>query len=138
MCILKLTHVFRLMQQYPLHLFPVCGDTLTVPTDGKITVTSPNYPDDYPDNMDCVWYISSESGNAILAEYQSFNLEECCDFYSAGNGAVPGEASSLIWQHSGTLLPADFTSTGPSIWMTMTSDASVSARGFRVILTDTG
>ncbi|XP_070542875.1 tolloid-like protein 1 [Ptychodera flava] len=115
-----------------------CFQAHIVPTGGKITITSPRYPEDYPNDIACRWEIDSESGNTMLVEYQDFVLQDCCDYYSAGNGKVPSQETSVIWEHNGINLPPDFTSSGPSVWMTLTTDSAVSARGFRITVTDTG
>ncbi|XP_070570521.1 CUB and sushi domain-containing protein 1-like [Ptychodera flava] len=115
-----------------------CETTVVIPPGGKVVVTSPNYPDPYPDNMRCSWNISSESGGKMLVAFHHFDLEESFDYYSAGNGDFPSEETAVVWQHTGRFLPPDFTSTGSLVWMTMFSDSSVAGRGFRVIITDMG
>ncbi|XP_070570522.1 CUB and sushi domain-containing protein 1-like [Ptychodera flava] len=115
-----------------------CETDVVVPSGGKVTVTSPNYPDPYPDNMRCSWNISSESGGSMFVAFQNFDLEDGFDFLSAGNGGLPSQETAVIWQHTGNFLPPDFTSTGPLVWIAMYSDSSVAGLGFRVILTDMG
>lgn len=37
-------------------------------------LTSPNYPDDYRPNKDCIWKISVEEGYSVALKFQSFEV----------------------------------------------------------------
>ena len=52
--------------------FPVCGNALT---DQTGLITSPNYPNNYPHNRECVWTITANNGNQILLNITDFRLE---------------------------------------------------------------
>ena len=49
-----------------------CGGTLTG-TEG--TVTSPNYPDSYNHNEDCVWIITVPDSDNVVLQFNHFGLE---------------------------------------------------------------
>ncbi|XP_077982027.1 tolloid-like protein 2 [Glandiceps talaboti] len=115
-----------------------CTEEITIPAGGKTSITSPNYPNNYPDNAACKWTVQSGSGSNIMVQFQDFELEGCCDYVSSGNGDEPSQATSVIWRHNGIMLPEDYLSNMPTVWLTFTSDSSVTFRGFRVTLTDTG
>ena len=53
------------------HLAP-CGGTFYTPTG---TVSSPNYPNRYPNNNDCYYNIIAPTGIQIHLNFLSFNLE---------------------------------------------------------------
>ena len=36
---------------------------------------SPNYPDQYPHNTDCVWEISVREGRTVALTFDDFNIE---------------------------------------------------------------
>ena len=56
-----------------VHLFPLaigpfpCGDVLA--ESGKIQ--SFNYPNDYPNNEDCIWKITVPSGSNVMLEFET-------------------------------------------------------------------
>ena len=39
-------------------------------------ITSPNYPDPYPSNRECVWVITAPQKNRINIEVENFELEK--------------------------------------------------------------
>jgi hypothetical protein len=47
-------------------------------------ISSPNYPNNYPDNTDCTSVITADTGLQIRLEFSAFQLEECnsceCDY----------------------------------------------------------
>lgn len=44
------------------------------------TLTSPNYPYNYPDYVDCYYYITVSTGYIIQLTVEDFCTEACCDF----------------------------------------------------------
>lgn len=50
----------------------VCGAELT---DSTGVITSPNYPNNYPHERECVWTITAQDGNQILLNVTDFRLE---------------------------------------------------------------
>ena len=53
-------------------LFSVCGAELT---DSTGLITSPNYPNNYPHERECVWTIAAPDGNQVLLNVTDFLLE---------------------------------------------------------------
>ena len=52
-------------------------------------IVSPEYPNPYPDNLDCAYVITLETGYYIELTFTSFNLDgpsygECHDFVKVG------------------------------------------------------
>jgi len=39
------------------------------------SLTSPNYPADYPDEADCIWSIHTTAGTVILLRFDAFDVE---------------------------------------------------------------
>ena len=60
-------------------LLTACGGSAEI----EGTITSPNYPSDYPDDLDILWIIMAEPGQTIRADIVDFALEldEGCDQY---------------------------------------------------------
>ncbi|CAG0896972.1 unnamed protein product [Darwinula stevensoni] len=51
-----------------------CGGNFTEPTGN---FSSPNYPDEYPNNILCDYFIDVEPGNGIELTFVDFELEDC-------------------------------------------------------------
>ena len=79
-----------LLYSYSLTV-PGCGGVLNV-TDTVQTVTSPGYPGDYLNNLNCVWSMSTLAGNRIWMNITDIDLEShsSCnyDVLSIFNGKV--------------------------------------------------
>ena len=52
-----------------------CGGILSSP---RGILTSPLYPDNYPDNAECTYLISQPIGKVILIHVQSFDIDDVC------------------------------------------------------------
>ncbi|XP_028278938.1 deleted in malignant brain tumors 1 protein-like isoform X4 [Parambassis ranga] len=105
-----------------------CGGYLT---SSSGTFYSPNYPNPYPNNAVCVWYIRL-SGQRVELELSDVNIElESSCFYDAiyiYDG--PSTSSSLLGMLCGRK-NSTFYSTGPSLTVSFKSDSIVSYSGFR-------
>ena len=56
-----------------LNIEAPCGDQLSGPS-GKIT--SPDWPNEYPNFADCFWGIDCSNGENVEITFDSFELEE--------------------------------------------------------------
>ena len=54
-----------------------CGGSIRLVDDSSTsTVMSPNYPQNYPHNVDCVWVITAPAGESVQADFdENFNIE---------------------------------------------------------------
>jgi len=112
--------------------FP-CGDVLA--ESGKIQ--SFNYPNDYPNNEDCIWKITVPSGSNVMLEFETpFDIERCrsrsdCsyDYLEIRDG---GAATSpfLGEKLCGTTVPNTIKSTGNTMFVKFHSDGSQPRIGF--------
>ena len=59
-----------------------CGGVLKGPTG---TITSPNYPRNYPDNARCSWRITVGEGNIIELVFLDFEIEAASPIKGCGN-----------------------------------------------------
>lgn len=66
-----------------------CGGTLRG-TAGSIT--SPGYPAEYDNNLDCTWSILAEPGDTIALVFNDFLLEDKYDFLE-----ISGTEAPSIW-----------------------------------------
>lgn len=53
-----------------------CGGTIEL-KDGDLPgyITSPNYPSDYPQNIDCVWIVMVPNGESVQLDFEDFYIE---------------------------------------------------------------
>uniref|UniRef100_A0A671RRK0 CUB and zona pellucida-like domains 1, tandem duplicate 2 n=1 Tax=Sinocyclocheilus anshuiensis TaxID=1608454 RepID=A0A671RRK0_9TELE len=67
---------------------PQCGGHLY----GSGLFSSPNYPNYYPDNAYCVWYLSAQQGQRIFLTFADVQLERCCncDYITVYDGSSTG------------------------------------------------
>ncbi|PVD37829.1 hypothetical protein C0Q70_00431 [Pomacea canaliculata] len=89
-------------------------------------LTSPNYPDDYRPNKDCIWKISVEEGYSVALKFQSFEIENhdnCVyDYLEVRDGSE--ESSPLLGRYCGYKIPDDIKSSGNKLYVKFVSDGS--------------
>ncbi|GFR71311.1 Tolloid-like protein 1 [Elysia marginata] len=110
-----------------------CGGALS---GSSGTVQSPNYPDRYPHNANCVWTITTEPGTQVRLTFSSFLLENSnnCSYDSLmlrdGNS---NEAAMLGEPLCGAFLPFPVTSTSNVMYIEFKSDDVIRASGFQAL-----
>ncbi|XP_030840490.1 atrial natriuretic peptide-converting enzyme-like [Strongylocentrotus purpuratus] len=97
------------------------------------SISSPNYPNEYPNNAYYTWYITAPSNYSVLITFIAFNLESGYDHLSIGNGHTPGNLVAKTF--SGQDIPASLRLYSSNSWMRFTSDYSVKRQGFQLQLT---
>lgn len=97
-----------------------------------VTIVSPNFPSNYVNNAKMEWLVSGPEGSRIVANFHSFELESGYDFLSIGFGFDSSDQTSLLVTLSGSNLPEDVASVSNEMWLTFTSDNSVTKQGFSV------
>ncbi|KAM6972968.1 CUB and sushi domain-containing protein 3-like [Aplochiton taeniatus] len=110
----------------PMCIFP-CLSNFTAPMG---TVLSPDYPEGYGNNMNCVWLIQSEPGSRIHLSFNDFDLEAPYDFLSLKDGEA-GDAV-LLGRFSGAEVPSHLTSNTNTLRLEFQADHSMSGRGFNI------
>ena len=110
--------------------FSGCGSQMT--GEGGF-FTSPNYPEPYPVNLQCVWTIVTAPGDTIELKFQEFHLENSgsCgyDFVEIRDGS--SLLSPLIGKFCSSKIIGPINSVGNSLFIRLTSDGTVSEKGFR-------
>ncbi|XP_063003684.1 cubilin [Elgaria multicarinata webbii] len=107
-----------------------CGGTFHME---RGAFSSPNFPEPYPMNVECVWNIPSSPGNRLQLSFTEFQMEEsegCTkDYVEIREGSFSGQ---LLGRYCGNSLPVNYTSiTAHSLWVKFASDSSDSRRGFQ-------
>ncbi|KAJ8042168.1 CUB and sushi domain-containing protein 1 [Holothuria leucospilota] len=99
---------------------------------------SPNYPANYPKNLNYTWYLSTLPGLQLLLTFFNVSTEYNYDYISVrdGNTSFNGE---LLLQWSGVSLLDDVRvlSRGNDLIVTFESDRSVTRRGFTFLVETT-
>ncbi|XP_043283629.1 tolloid-like protein 1 [Venturia canescens] len=106
-----------------------CKYEITAPAG---TISSPNYPNNYPSRKDCVWHFTTTQGHRIKLMFKVFEMEphqECAyDHIAIYDGDSPD--SHTLGRFCGTKEPHPIIATSNQMFMVFKSDASVQRKGF--------
>ncbi|XP_059183305.1 cubilin [Centropristis striata] len=113
---------------------PGCGGTFT---ESEGVIISPNWPNDYAHNRQCIYLIRLPVGEKVSLNFTDMNVEShstCTfDYVEVRDGRM--ETDPLIGKYCGSSLPAPILSSSNSLWIRFRSDSSVSRAGFRAVYT---
>ncbi|CAI2357829.1 unnamed protein product [Caenorhabditis sp. 36 PRJEB53466] len=96
-------------------------------------INSPNHLNDYPKGQNCSWHFVTTPGHRLMLTFSSFQVEEHSQCkYDAVSVFDGGDGSSqLAGVFCGLAPPPLLLSSSNELYLTFTSDASVSRRGFQ-------
>lgn len=113
----------------------ICGGVINK---SRGTLTSPNSPDDYRANQECVWRITVPKAYLVGLMFQSFEIENhdnCVyDYLEIRDG--PDETSPSLGKFCGYKVPEDIKSSGNQLYVKFVSDGSVQKAGFSATFTE--
>ncbi|MED6278602.1 hypothetical protein CHARACLAT_025604, partial [Characodon lateralis] len=107
-----------------------CGGNVGGPSG---SISSPGYPNRYPENTECIWYVTSTPGSSVTLNIHEFDVEfhENCNYdVLEVYGGPDLQAPRLARLCSTTSSPMQVSSTGNLLTVRFKSDAYVSGRGF--------
>lgn len=104
-----------------------CMSNFTAPSG---TVLSPDYPEGYGNNMNCVWLIQSDPGSRIHLAFNDFDLEAPYDSLTVKDGET--NDATVIGRFSGAESPSHLTSNTNTLRLEFQADHSMSGRGFNI------
>lgn len=104
-----------------------CMSNFTAPSG---TVLSPDYPEGYGNNMNCVWLIQSEPGSRIHLAFNDFDLEAPYDSLTVKDGET--NDALVIGRFTGAESPSHLTSNTNTLRLEFQADHSMSGRGFNI------
>ncbi|XP_052522856.1 enteropeptidase [Tympanuchus pallidicinctus] len=116
---------------------PIATTTASVPTDcgGPVelwepnnTFSSKNFPNNYPNQASCVWYLNAEKGKNIQLHFQVFDLENIYDVVEVRDGR--GQDSLLLAVYTGNDPLPDVFSTTNQMTVTLFTDEIATGKGF--------
>uniref|UniRef100_A0A8K9V7L3 CUB and Sushi multiple domains 2 n=1 Tax=Oncorhynchus mykiss TaxID=8022 RepID=A0A8K9V7L3_ONCMY len=94
---------------------------------------SPNYPQEYGNNMHCVWLIITKPESRINLAFNDLSMEKQFDFLSVKDG---GKAESpILGTFSGDVLPAPITTSAHVARLEFLTDHTYTERGFNITFT---
>lgn len=99
----------------------ICDETLTTASG---TITSPNYPSNYPDDYSHIWCIDPPGTQQATLVFDAFFTEDGYDFVEIKNGVTGAVLSTT----SGSTAPAD--ATARIVVVKFTTDQSVNESGW--------
>ena len=109
----------------PVFLIEQCGGHI-IGSFGKFT--SPNYPKNYGDNLNCTWIIKAPQYYIIELKFQHFDLENGYDSVEIFDGEV--SKSKSLNKYSGNSKPGLIVSKGNKLSVVLLSDQLYSGTGF--------
>ncbi|XP_055887821.1 CUB and sushi domain-containing protein 3-like isoform X3 [Biomphalaria glabrata] len=108
------------------------NDTQTILRNSSGNISSPGYPEDYPENYYFTKLISGPTGKIVTLSIYFLDTERCCDFLQIFDG--PTTQSSLLANLSGSVdyesVPYTITSSSNKIFVCFKTDVSISGAGF--------
>ncbi|KAL5007353.1 hypothetical protein ScPMuIL_016159 [Solemya velum] len=116
--------------------YPGCVETETLTTYGsKLTLESPNYPNNYYNNLDCTWQITASYGYHVEIVVQDLNLEVCggssctCDKLVLYDNSTQTDMGVLCEMSTSS---ETYYSSGSTAWVHFHTDGSNVNTGFRL------
>ena len=76
-----------------IFLFTACGEEIMLEADEEIVITSPGFPQYYPNYFECVWTVKAPKGRHIGVGFEYFSLENGADFLEIGDGTTVGDGT---------------------------------------------
>lgn len=125
-CIIAKCYVESLL----LSLLVSCFFNFTTPSG---IILSPNYPEEYGNNMNCVWLIISEPGSRIHLIFNDFDVEPQFDYLTVKDDGISDLPA--LGTFSGNEVPSQLASSGHIVRLEFQSDHSTTGRGFNVTYT---
>ncbi|XP_076817749.1 transmembrane protease serine 9-like [Clavelina lepadiformis] len=101
-------------------------------TEDNGSISSPNYPDDYNNNLNCNWTIVAPPEKLIEMKFIDFQLETCYDNLADSVTIYDGDEQYTGAPFCGTNKPIDFESSTSRVIVLFTSDVSITTKGFLI------
>uniref|UniRef100_A0A8C8SUX1 CUB domain containing protein 2 n=1 Tax=Pelusios castaneus TaxID=367368 RepID=A0A8C8SUX1_9SAUR len=108
----------------------VCGGVLTGLSG---VITSPDYPENYPNNAECHWIIQAAPNSIIRLDFADFQMEnnEGCNFDYVAVFDGPTMGDPHLSHHCGNMKPPDIVSSMHELLVVFKSDFNIGGRGFK-------
>ncbi|XP_072029566.1 dorsal-ventral patterning tolloid-like protein 1 [Amphiura filiformis] len=112
-----------------------CGGELQLEADEEKIITSPGFPQYYPNYFECVWTVTVPKGRHVGVGFEYFSLEKGADFLEIGDGSSPGD--DTVDKLTGNTIPTSAVTTSSNkAWLRFTSDVANNRLGFKAKVRD--
>ena len=95
-------------------------------------VTSPNYPDNYPNNLEKIETIQVEQGLILSLQFTAFDIESHSTCAYDHLTIMDGDGTTLMEKSCGSFLPADIRSTSNIVKLVFITDSVDTRPGWSV------
>ncbi|XP_044765339.1 LOW QUALITY PROTEIN: cubilin-like [Coccinella septempunctata] len=113
---------------------PQCHEILNLTSKSTGSIKSPNWPNDYPENIDCLWLLQAPAGKSIRLTFFNFDLgnDSYCigDFLEVSSSFTEGK--DILIKKCGGPAPEEIISQTPEMRIHFHSDHKNSHRGFLI------
>jgi hypothetical protein len=103
----------------------ICGRYLN---DRTSSFTSPHYPKNYINNLNCTWVINVDIGLRIILSFDDFSTQNDNDYVEVFDGSSARNQS--IWKFSGSSKPSNLISSSNSLTVFFKTDGDTVYKGF--------
>ena len=111
----------------------VCNEDITIPKGGFVYISSPKYPNNYPDDKKCVWRIKNANTYKVLTmQILELDTEEGNDIVEVRDGYTA--ADYVLARASGKKIPPPIFSSKDKLWIKFQSNFEKNKKGFRAII----
>ena len=93
-------------------------------------VTSPDFPGDYPNDLEKIFTIKVEEGLAVFLKFTAFNVEYSSTCRYDHLTITDGDGTILMRKRCGTILPNELTSRSNVVKLNFHTDASGGRAGW--------
>ena len=93
-------------------------------------VTSPDFPGDYPNDLEKIFTIKVEEGLAVFLEFTAFNVEYSPTCRYDHLTITDGDGTTLMEKSCGSTLPAAITSTSNMVNLVFNTDSITTKTGW--------
>uniref|UniRef100_A0A8C5WPS3 CUB domain containing protein 2 n=1 Tax=Laticauda laticaudata TaxID=8630 RepID=A0A8C5WPS3_LATLA len=123
---------------YCTFLLPdICGGVLTGLSG---SITSPDYPESYPNNAECHWVIQGTSNSIVKLIFVDFQMEqsEQCNFDYVAIFDGPTMEDTLLSYYCGNTKPPEVVSSAHELLVVFKSDFNIANKGFKAYFFSVG
>ena len=103
--------------------------------DSEGNVSSPNYPDSYPNDKRCAWLFVAAPGHRVKLEFKTFELEVGGNCSNDSVVVYDGDAadSRTLGRYCGSRLPRSPISSANRLYVVFESNLSIRKKGFQAV-----
>jgi hypothetical protein len=109
-----------------------CGGEVIVEKGKTAYFLSPRYPNNYPDNSNCIWFVRGPAGEALQFNSVTFDLEASCGYDSLLFSETVDGVVKNLGPFCSTSGPSRLRTSTNDITVRFKSDSSINKKGFNV------